>query len=188
MKRIFGRRTKARILPIIAFVLLLVSLPFVLRSLRSVQKTEAAWYSSLWGYRVRLTIDHTKVTADQTDFPVYVDLSTLPSGFHQHVNQTDGRDIRVTKSDGTTELPREVVFYNASTHKGEIHIKYTGTLSSSTDTSIYIYYGNASTSDYATNATYGAENVWDSNYLAVYHLNEPSGHHLDSTSNNKDSG
>lgn len=50
------------------------------------------------------------MSADQTDFPVYVNLNNLPAAFHSHVNQTDARDIRVTKDDGTTELPREVVF------------------------------------------------------------------------------
>ena len=34
---------------------------------------------------------------------------------------------------------------------------------------------------YADNATYGAENVWDDDYLAVYHMQELNA--LDSTSN-----
>jgi hypothetical protein len=138
------------------------------------QQTRAAWYNDAWAYRTKLTIDHTKVGADQTDFPVYIDLSILSSEFHQHVNQTDARDIRITKGDGTTELPREVVGYNKSTKTGEVHFKYTGTLSSTTDTDVYIYYGNATAADYAAAATYGKNNVWDSNYKGVWHLTETS--------------
>ena len=147
------------------------------------------WYNSAWTYRIKLIIDRTKVSADQTDFPVYVNLNNLPAAFHSHVNQTDARDIRVTKDDGTTELPREVVFYTAASDTGELHFKYTGTLSSTVDTDVYIYYGNASASDYATTDTYGRDNVWDANYVGVWHLTETSGQHADSsgTGNNSSS-
>lgn len=155
------------------------------QSLTHYQSTRS-WYNASWPYRVKLTIDASKVDADLTDFPVYVNLNNLPAGFHTNVNQTDARDIRVTKSDGITELPREVVFYTAASDTGEAHFKYTGTLSGTTNTDVYIYYGNASASDYATNATYGAENVWDSNYAGVYHLTETSSSRLDSTSKSND--
>lgn len=122
-----------------------------------------------------------------TDFPVYVDLSKLPLSFQQHVNQTDGRDIRVTKADGTTELPREVVSYTGTNDTGELYFKYSGTLSSSTNTSVYIYYGNPSATDYSASATYGKNNVWDSSYVLVQHLTETSGQHSDSTSNGSNS-
>lgn len=145
----------------------------------------AGWYNNSWLYRVKITVDNTKVDADLTGFPVYVDLSNMPAGFHTHVNQTDARDIRVTKDDGTTEVPREIVFYTAASDTGELHFK--GDLANSTDTEFYIYYGNSSASDYALDATYGAENVWDSNYVQVQHLNETSGTHLDKTANDNDS-
>jgi hypothetical protein len=129
----------------------------------------SAWYDQNWPYRVKLSIDAAKVDADLTDFPVYVNLANLPAEFHSHVNQTDSRDIRVTKADGVTELPREVV------SNDELHFKYTGTMSGTTDTDIYIYYGNSGASDYAVSATYGAQNVWDSNYSGVWHFKEGSG-------------
>lgn len=148
-----------------------------------------AWYNESWTKRVKVTIDHTKVSATLYDFPVYIDLSELPADFHANCNQTDARDIRVTTSDGTTEVPREVVFYDSATDTGELHFK-APSLSSSVDADFYIYYGNASATEPASNATYGSENVWDSNFKAVYHLQEdPSGtapQLLDSTSNNND--
>lgn len=147
-----------------------------------------AWYDSNWSYRIPVTIDSTKVSADLTDFPVYVDLSDLSADFFSNV-KTDGSDIRVTKDDGTTEVPREVVAIDTGSSTGELHFKADGTLSSSTDTDFYIYYGNASATEPATSATYGAENVWSS-YDNVYHMQEdPSGSApqiIDSTSNNRD--
>ena len=139
-----------------------------------------AWYNSNWKYRVKITVDKDKVGSTLTDFPVYVDLNDLPSDFHNNV-KSDGGDIRVTRSDGTTECPREIVFYDAANDKGELHFK-ANSLSSTTDTDFYIYYGNASASDYAIDATYGAENVW-TNYFAVYHLQASM---LDSTTNDND--
>ncbi|MBP9702465.1 peptidoglycan DD-metalloendopeptidase family protein [Candidatus Woesebacteria bacterium] len=131
-----------------------------------------SWYNTSWDFRTKLTIDNTKLGNDVTDYPLFIDLSDLPAGFHTNVNQTDARDIRITKADGTTELPREVVFYDNATDTGELHAKYTGTLSSGSATDIYIYYGNAAASDYATTDTYGRNNVWTNSYAAVYHLRE----------------
>jgi hypothetical protein len=127
-----------------------------------------AWLSG-WSYRVKVTVDNTKVSANLSDFPIYLDLSGLPAGFHSNV-RSDGGDIRITTSDGETEVPREVVWYDADTDTGEVHFK--GTLSSSEDTDFYIYYGKADANDYADDDTYGAENVWDSNYKAVHHLED----------------
>lgn len=146
----------------------------------------AQWYNQSWGYRQKITIDAGEVEADATDFPVYVRLGDLNASFHTNVNQTDARDIRVTKEDGLTELPREVISYDSTNDVGELYFKYTGTLSASEDTKVYIYYGNAGASDYADNATYGAENVWNSGYEAVYHLSETSGSAEDSTANAHD--
>ena len=129
-----------------------------------------AWYDSNWSYRIPVTIDSTKVSADLTDFPVYVDLSDLGTDFFSNV-KTDGSDIRVTKDDGTTEVPREVVAIDTGSSTGELHFKADGTLSSSTDTIFYIYYGNASATEPAVTATYGRNNVWV-DYDNVYHLNE----------------
>lgn len=138
------------------------------------------WYNSAWRYRVKVTALASKVDADLVAFPVYQDLSLLPSGFHSHVNQTDARDIRVTTSDGTTEIPREVVAYGSSTDVGELYFK--ADIANNTNTDFYIYYGNASASDYLETDTYGAQNVWNANFKGVYHFKTKN----DSTSNNRD--
>ena len=146
------------------------------------------WYNPSWGYRVKVTVLASEVDADLIDYPIYVDLSDLPAGFHTNVNQTDGRDIRVTKYNGTLEVPREVVFYDAATDTGELHFK--GNVDDGTNTDFYIYYGNGGASDYARDAEFGLENVWKTAYKAVYHLHEAVntdvGGYKDSTSNSID--
>jgi len=144
-----------------------------------------AWYNASWSYRVKITALNTRVDADLTDFPVYVNLANLPAGFHTNVNQTDGRDIRITTSNGTTEVPVEVVFYNSSTDTGEVYFK--GSLLNTTDVDFYIYYGNVGATMPTANSSFGSQNVWDANYEAVYHLGNGSTLSLaDSTSNAND--
>jgi hypothetical protein len=130
---------------------------------------------------VNVTIDHTKVSADMTDFIVYVNLVDMPAAFWSTV-ANGGGDIRCYKSDGTTELAREVVSCDTSGETGEIHIKFTGTLSSSVDTVIQIH-ADGSSSEPAVTATYGRNAVW-SDYVAVWHMNESSGTLADSSGKN----
>lgn len=136
-----------------------------------------AWYNASWGYRFKATVLATKVDADLTDYPVYLNLADAPAGFHTNCNQTDARDIRITTSDETTEVPREVVFYDSANNTGEVYFK--GTVANATNTDFYVYYGNAGASEPAANATYGKNNVW-TNYVGVWHLH---GSYSDSTSN-----
>jgi hypothetical protein len=121
-----------------------------------------------------ITIDHTKVTADQTGFPLLVSLVDADLASKA---QSDGDDIYFTAADGTTKLSHEIESYNSSTLTAWVKTD----LLSSTDTVIYMYYGNAN----ATNQE-DPENVWDSNYLSVHHLEETSGNVFDSTSKHKD--
>ncbi|KKL95613.1 hypothetical protein LCGC14_1852840, partial [marine sediment metagenome] len=137
------------------------------------------WYDPSWGYRVGITSQSVKVNEAITT--AYVDLSKLPAEFHTNVN-AGGVDIRVTKADGTTEVAREVVFYDAGTDTGELHFDCTG-IQTGSDVVWYIYYANAGASDYAIDATYGAENAWDASYQLVSHLQESF---LDSTDNDND--
>jgi len=118
-------------------------------------------------YVAKVTIDHTKIPTDLTDFVVYINLADLPADFWNTV-ANGGGDIRVYKSDGTTELAREVKSCDTSTDTGDLYLKFTGTLSSTVDTLIQIH-ADGSSGDYAVTDTYGRNAVW-SNYKAVYHL------------------
>jgi len=128
-----------------------------------------AWYNASWDYRIKLTIESDKVAAAVTGDAFLIDLSNMDSDFFDNV-QNGGADIRITEDDGETELCREVVSCNTGTDTGEVWFKYASELSNGTDTDIYVYYGNAEASDYATDATYGAQNVWTKDYMGVWHM------------------
>jgi len=131
------------------------------------------WYDADWERRIKITVDDTLVNENLTDFPVYVDLDDLPDGFFVSV-QNDGDDIRITESDGLTELPYELVSIDTSARTGELHFK--ADVSSTTDSEFYIYYANASASGYADSATFGSENVWTNGYDLRYALDDnPTG-------------
>jgi hypothetical protein len=116
---------------------------------------------------------------------MYVDLATLGSTFFSGV-RSDGGDIRVTSGDGTTELPLELVAIDTGAGSGELHFK-ADSVSNSVDTTFYIYFDNTGALGYSASDTYGSQNVWDANYVGVYHLIETSsgsaGEYKDSTSN-----
>lgn len=126
---------------------------------------------------VEVTVQSSQVASNLTSFPVYVDLSDLPAAFFSRV-RSDGGDIRVTKADGTTQLPREVVAINTGASTGELHF-LADSLSSSSDTVFRIYYGNASATEPSVTDTYGRNAVWV-DYAVVVHAN---GQIVDSTGN-----
>ena len=125
-----------------------------------------AWYDTNWIVRQKITIDHTKLSANVVNFPVYLNLGLLGTTFFNNVGSA-GADIRLTKSDGTTELAREIVSVGTAT--GEVHFNSSGTISSTQDTDFYIYYGNGTATDYAATATYGKNNTWKTEYKAIWH-------------------
>ncbi len=139
-------------------------------------------FDEAWAYREMITINASEIDEDLTNFPVYLDLADFGSTFFTRIN-TDGSDIRITESDGVSEVPREIVSASTTLESGEVYFS-APTLSSTTNSVFYIYYGNALATDYAVTDTYGAENVWDSDFLAVYHMESEDA--VDSTSFDRD--
>jgi hypothetical protein len=127
-----------------------------------------------WNYRKKITIDHTKVSADLSGFPVLVSLSDADLASKA---QTDGDDILFTASDGSTKLDHEIESYSGGTLVAWIKTD----VSSSVDTEIYMYYGNDSASNQENPG-----DVWDSNYITIHHMEESSGTAADSTGNAND--
>ena len=130
-------------------------------------RTVMAWYNASWSGRFPITVDHTKVL-EAVDQVVY-DLALAPAAFWTAV-RTDGGDIRVTTSDGTTERAREVSGFIKASSVGSLYISV-GDLSTSVDRTYYVYYGNASATEPAAGATFGRNAVWAS-FLEVFHLDE----------------
>ena len=112
------------------------------------------------------TVDSGSVGATLTDYPTYVDLSRLGI-----TTQAEADSVRVYAESGkTTEWAREIVSAD------EMHVL----IPSLTSTVEIFVDWDDSASDYAVDATYGAEAVW-SDYETVLHMDESSGAAVDST-------
>ena len=137
------------------------------------------WWKTTWPYRKLITIDHTKVASDLTDFTVLINISS--DGDLATRAQDDGDDITfVLYSDNTTQLNHELELFNGITGRTVAWVNVTS-LSSIIDTKIWLYYGN--------NICPSQQNVigtWDSHYVMVQHLEETSGTVFDSTQFNND--
>lgn len=139
------------------------------------------WWHSSWRNRKLISIDSSKVVSDLLSFPllIYENSDTDLANFAQ----SDGGDIVfVLYSDNNTKLNHEIQTFNDST--GEliawVNIPF---LNSSVDTNIWMYYNNTIVGNQENKA-----GVWDSNYVAVWHLDEsPDDNiagHFDSTGYN----
>jgi RHS repeat-associated protein len=138
--------------------------------LTSVSRLDAQSWSSGYAFRRAITIDHTKVpNTDQANFPVLVSgtfpfLATISNG--GNVTNPNGYDI-VFASDaaGTTILPFEQESYSASTGTINYWVQVSS-LSHTTDTVIYMFYGNGGVTTVQSSGT----SVWDVNFVGVWHL------------------
>src|SRR6185369_15030460 len=134
-----------------------------------------------------IVINHTKVpNTDQPNFPMLISgtysyLGTATNG--GQVQNPNGYDIIFTSDcAGTNQLAHEIESYNPATGAVALWVKIPN-LSHTTDTTIYVWYGNPAISSSQENRA----SVWDSAYKGVWHLKEnPAGvppQVLDSTSN-----
>ena len=143
------------------------------------------WFNNSWKYRKKVTINSSQISGTLTDFTTYLDLSLLGSDFFNNVN-SDGSDIRITQSDETTQCAVHVVSIDTLGETGRINFK-APSVSSSTDTDFYIYYGNSGASLPITSDTYGQYNTYKDEYKIYYGMDTGSGSTLyDYTSNSND--
>jgi len=139
------------------------------------------WADTRWLYRKNITIDYTKVAADLTNFPVYIEL--YDSDLQQDA-QASGNDILFTNASGHL-LDHEIEVYDRVYNSSHAHLVawVKANLSSTQDTIISMYYGYPT----AINQE-NPEGVWDDNYEFVLHMNQDpsSSDILDSSINNFD--
>jgi hypothetical protein len=99
-----------------------------------------AWLSG-WSKRIKLTVDHTKVDADLTHFPV---TAILSSSQGEEVFSELGADanrfkIAFTKADGETQLYAEIEKFDYTNSKAVFHVsKSDWVVSASADTDFYL--------------------------------------------------
>jgi hypothetical protein len=137
------------------------------------------WYQPAWKYRKKIVIDHTKVAANQTNFPVLISLTT--DNQLRDYAQSDGDDILFTNYDSDAKLPHEIETYVSASGKLIAWVNVDN-LSSTEDTVIYMYYGNTTAT-----SQQNKEGTWESNFKGVWHMTDVTTSTIDdSTSNNND--
>jgi YD repeat-containing protein len=128
-----------------------------------------------YAYQKAITINHTKVPATLTNFPVLVSIAN-DNDLKNHVTSPNGYDL-VFKDIGGTQLNHELEKWDGSTGTLIAWVRVP-TLTSTTDTIIYMCYGDSGVTTSQENKT----GVWDSNYKGVWHL--PNGITLNTAASN----
>lgn len=138
----------------------------------------AAWFDADFNYKRRLVIQNSQVDGDLADFPVLITQANLDSNFFSHVLKTtvSNMDIIFTNAAENAELDREVVVFSSGSSLLEVWVKVPA-LADSTDTEIYMYYGNAGANKPNSTST------WSNGFAGVWHLNEATGDFIDSSPN-----
>ncbi|MFW9913818.1 MAG: hypothetical protein ACFFEU_15170, partial [Candidatus Thorarchaeota archaeon] len=126
-------------------------------------------------FNKNIVIDHTKVVSDLQNFPVLVDI--WDADLHTDV-QLDGDDIAFVYNDQV--IPHEIDVFDKlgnGTHAHLVAWVNVPYVSSTHDTTIVMVYG-----DDDLGCQENADGVWDSDFSAVWHLNEnPAQPQWDST-------
>lgn len=122
-----------------------------------------------FGYYRTITSNHLKVPSTQTDFGVLVSMTNATFktvGNGGHVQNSNGYDIGFYSDiAATTKLKWEMEKYDGTAGTVVAWVKI-ASLSSSVDNLFYVFYGDASISTDQSDPT----NVWDSNFLSVWHM------------------
>nr|WP_319491798.1 LamG domain-containing protein [uncultured Desulfobacter sp.] len=140
-----------------------------------------AWLG-MWAKRKKITVDNTNIDSDLTHFPVPILLGVSVGKSNQDVSDifddlgSNSKKIAITESDGVTQLYAEIELWDNANNKAVIWVSSSNlVLSSSGTTDLYFYFDPQE----ADNAAYigdtsssQAQNVWDSNHKAVYHMEQ----------------
>ncbi|HVY40286.1 MAG TPA: LamG-like jellyroll fold domain-containing protein, partial [Polyangia bacterium] len=148
-----------------------------------------------YSYRMDITLDRTRVgnsgaPTTLSNYPLLLDitsanLKTVANG--GHVQNANGYDITFVGADATTcggpstcTFNYEIESYTATTGRviAWVQIPALKTVSASSNQTIVVKYGDATISSPTQNAT----GTWDTNFKAVWHLNQSSTPAGDSTS------
>lgn len=133
--------------------------------------SSAAWYNlgGTWNYRKEIIIDHTKIASstgeNYANFPLLVNVTD--TDLKNNASST-AADILFTAADGTTKLNYEIESYASSTGQLTAWVNVgSGGLSTTTDTVLFMYFGNASAVSQQS-----ATSTWNTDYKSVWHLDD----------------
>lgn len=144
---------------------LLVSLAIILSAV-PVFANGTTWWNSDWKCREKLTLNNSTIAENLIDFPVGIFLNSSNFTFSQA--RSAGEDIRFIDADGATLLKYEIVSWSSTS--AEIYVKVPQIDASSSTDYIWMYWNNDTCA-----AGSDSVNVWDSNFISVYHMNDKSG-------------
>jgi len=137
-----------------------------------------------YGYYKQITIDHSRVAGDLTNYPLLfsvtdANLKTVANGGHIQHTASGGASGSLTvpadlvfspNADGSSKYDFEVEKYDATTGELVAHVRIPS-VSSSSDTTFYLVYGNSS----LTTSQENVAGTWDANFIGVFHLGEGAG-------------
>ena len=136
-------------------------------------------------FRQELTLNTNGISlsadADR-DLTILVHIPATNTDFWDNESFGTGNGITFAQGgDEITELDFDIEDFDAGVDDANIWVEYTETFDSTTDSTMFLYYGGTDTDNSDGTATY------PSTYTAVYHLNETTGSDMfDATSNNFD--
>jgi len=135
-------------------------------------ETQADWWNVNWNYYRTITINNNYIDNTLSNFPTLVVINSTIGA------KCDGGDsIRFLGTDNSTEYFYEIEEWNAV---GDSYIWVNLTsVTSTSDTIFLLYYNYSSATD-----NQSKNDVWDSNFLCVFHMNGTGTTVWDSTSNN----
>jgi hypothetical protein len=145
-----------------------------------------------WHYEIENAFTDSDLTSGKVSIQNYYQATYYDDvTIKKHYPITASKKLAMTSSDGVTQLPVEIEYWDQYDKKAYLWTKIP-TVWSGTNTTFYLYY-DANQQDNVPYVGYTdsiiAQSVWDSNYLLVCHMNvHPSkGYVKDSTSYNIDS-
>ena len=118
------------------------------------------------------TIDSSLIDATLSNYPVGIKIESS-TGLLDGLREDDWQYLHATVS--SVECYMEVAYWNITTGEAVLWVKV-GSISDTTDTDIRISIGTLNTSYVGLSGSAVAQNVWDANYVGVYHMaQDPSG-------------
>jgi concanavalin A-like lectin/glucanase superfamily protein len=131
--------------------------------------SSATWYDSDFKYKQQITIQNGQVAGNETDFSVLITQADVDSAFWGNVEKAtiSNMDIIFTNAAEDTKLSREIVHFASGAQELEAWVETD--LSGSTDTVIYMYYGNSAASEPNDTGT------WSNSFAGVWHLQSSAG-------------
>jgi len=124
--------------------------------------------STDFAYYKQITIESDYINTDLAEFPILVHDDTGDLAGKVLAN---GSDIAFYANGNATQYNHEIENYTTGTGELWAWVNITS-LSSSTDTILFMYYGD---SDGGLPVGHNPTHVWDVNYTGVYHMNESTG-------------